>query len=238
MEVWLSKADGSEPTQLTHGPGRRQCAPSWSPDGQTIAFESLAADGRWAIWTIEPRTGTTRQLTAEPGESHAPSWSRDGQWILFSSDRDGARDIWRMRVDGGAKERLTHGGSGLAAVETFDGRFLVYQPATRHTHGPANAPLLAQPLVGGPPQEIVSCVMGSSFTVGRRGVYHVPCRDGASAELHVVDPATGARQLIGRLDAYQSNTPSGLTIAPDERTILYDRLVSASEDVILIQNFR
>ena len=39
-EIWLAAADGSNPTQLTHGPGRWQGSPRWSPDGRRIAFDS------------------------------------------------------------------------------------------------------------------------------------------------------------------------------------------------------
>ena len=53
MEVWVAGADGSEPAQLTHGPGRWQGSPAWSPDGRHIAFDSQAADGSWHIWTVD-----------------------------------------------------------------------------------------------------------------------------------------------------------------------------------------
>jgi hypothetical protein len=32
--------------------------------------------------------------------------------------------------------------------------------------------------------------------------------------------------------------PSGFEVSPDERTILYDRLVSAGEDLMMMENFR
>lgn len=36
-----------------------------------------------------------------------PSFSMDGQWIVFTSERDGSADIYRVRKDGSALERLT-----------------------------------------------------------------------------------------------------------------------------------
>ena len=35
-EVWTAAADGSRPQQLTHGPGRYQGSPHWSPDDSTL----------------------------------------------------------------------------------------------------------------------------------------------------------------------------------------------------------
>ena len=36
-----------------------------------------------------------------------PAWSRDGQWIVFTSERNGSADLYRVKPDGSALERLT-----------------------------------------------------------------------------------------------------------------------------------
>jgi TolB protein len=36
-----------------------------------------------------------------------PSWSRDGKWIAFTSERNGSADLYRVKPDGTALERLT-----------------------------------------------------------------------------------------------------------------------------------
>ena len=61
LEIWLAAADGSNSHQLTHGPGRYQGSPSWSPDGRRIAFDSKETDGgAQAIWTIDADGGNAR----------------------------------------------------------------------------------------------------------------------------------------------------------------------------------
>ena len=45
-EVWVAGADGSDMRQLTHGPGRDQGAPFWSPDGHQLVFDSFGDDNR------------------------------------------------------------------------------------------------------------------------------------------------------------------------------------------------
>ena len=43
-----------------------------------------------------------------PGQSdYNASFSFDGQWVVFTSERSGSADVFRVRVDGTALERLT-----------------------------------------------------------------------------------------------------------------------------------
>lgn len=239
MEVWIAASDGSTPRQLTRGPGERQCSPSWAPDGRRIAFESLGPDGRSSIWMIGVDDGTSRQMTTGAGDHHAPSWSRDGQWLYFSWDGGHGRDIWRVHVATGETERVTHGGSGPVARETSDGRVVLYQPgAAGHPDAAFDAPLMAQPLDGGASLRLIPCVMGTAFAVGRRGVYFVPCQQGPNVSVEFVDLATSDRRQGAVLEAFQASMPSGFEVSPDERSILYERLVSASEDLMVIENFR
>ncbi|HET9270650.1 MAG TPA: winged helix-turn-helix domain-containing protein [Vicinamibacterales bacterium] len=243
LEVWTAGMDGLAASRLTHGPGRAQCAPAWSPDGGVVAFESLGNDGRWHIWSIDARGGPARQLTTSAGDQHAPSWSRDGRWVYFSWDEPGGRDIWRVPAGGGAPARITRGGSGVTAVESLDGKTLVYQPsAPGLPHDPTNAPLLAQPLAGGAPRQIAPCVMSTAFAVAASGVYYVQCANPAvpvaDADVVVVDARTGQTRRVGRLERYRNAMPASFAVSRDGQTILYGRLVSASEDLMLLENFK
>jgi Tol biopolymer transport system component len=239
MEIWIAAADGSAPRQLTRGPGKWQCSPSWSPDGRTVAFESLGADGRWSVWRIGIEDGEMREVTTHEGDHNAPTWSRDGQWLYFSSDRGNGRDIWRVRTSGSRPERVTQDGSGVIATETLDGRVLLYQPRTvSQPHDPINAPLMAQPLDGGAPRQIVACVLGTAFAAGPRGVYYVPCQRAIAPDVYLLNTATGDRQRLGALERYQNNMPSGFVVSPDGDAILYNRFVSDSEDLVVVENFR
>ena len=242
LEVWTAGRDGTSASQLTHGPGRAQCAPAWSPDGGSVAFESLGGEGRWHIWSIDARGGAARQLTGDAGDQQSPSWSHDGRWVYFSWDQQSGRDIWRVPSGGGARERMTAQGSGLTAVESLDGKTLFYQSrAPGRPHEPTNAPLLAQSLAGGAPREIAACVMSTAFAAGEAGVYYVPCADhatsGGDPEVVVV-AHTGQISRLGRLERYQNTMPASFTVSRDGQAILYGRLVSASEDLMLIENFK
>ncbi|MBX7150827.1 BamA/TamA family outer membrane protein [bacterium] len=67
-------------------------SPSWSPDGQSIAFSGLAVSGDDDLYTIkvsdDDDDGTIRKLTNDFYDDKDPAWSPDGKFIVFSSDRN------------------------------------------------------------------------------------------------------------------------------------------------------
>jgi serine/threonine protein kinase len=228
-EIWLAGADGSNPMQLTHGPGTWQGSPRWSPDGQRIAFDSQSEDGKWGIWTIDADGGSPRRLTLDPGNENMPSWSRDGRWIYFRSDRTGGLEIWRIPATGGSEERVTHDGGSLA-YESADGKTLFF------TRANGDAPVFALPLAGGPERKVLECVL-AGFAVGPAGVYHLGCSaDLRAVPLYLLDPVTGRDRLLGKLD--QASPANGLTVSPDGKTILYVKVENQGSDLMMIENFR
>lgn len=242
-EIWIADADGSRPEQLTRGPGRWQCSPAWSRDGGSVAFESRSATGESQIYSIDLNVRQPRQLTTGKGDRKVPTWSRSGAWIYFSWDQGSGRDIWRVSRSGGSPERITTGGSGLAGRESSDGTSLFYLgPSTMRLHEPTDAALLARPLKGGEPREVVGCIRGTAFAVGERAIFYIPCRsvpdDGAAPTVISVELSSGKQQPLGKLVGYENGMPSGFSASPDGRTFLYNRLVSRGEDLMLIENFR
>ena len=225
----VASADGSSPQQLTHGPGTAQSAPAWSPDGRRIAFHALRANGHWDVWLMEGDGGMPRQLTMDPGDEQMPTWSRDGRWIYFSSDRGGRPEIWRMPASGGTSERVTHGGTGVVARESVDGKAIVYQAAED------DSPLLALPLTGGPARQLVACVKSQGFAIGAAGIYYASCDTGPESFMHLLDPVTGRDQVLASVrEPFNWN---GLAISPDGRTMLVHRYTE-NADLMLIENFR
>ena len=262
-EIWLASADGSGARQLTYGPGTRQTLPAWSPDGRQIAFESTGANGFADIWVIPADGGVPRRVTTDPGEENAPAWSRDGTRIYFLSDRDGdeiwdGHDTWQVPAEGGPSTRVTPGGSSSLVFESADGKALIYQSRivyesadgkTYPTLG--DSPLLAVPVNGGTPRQVVPCVRFQSFAVVNAGVYYSPCgsrrdRDQSNGfiqtwapdseiPIHVLEPSTGHVRILASVKA--PFDPTRLAVSPDGKTILVHRNTSIS-DLMLIENFR
>lgn len=76
--------------------------PSWSPDGQSLAFSS---QGR--LWVIPVEGGTARQLSTGPGYHSQPSWSPDGRYIAYTADVDLNLDIFILDRESGESRRVT-----------------------------------------------------------------------------------------------------------------------------------
>ena len=103
---------------------------AWSPDGNTIAFNSDRT-GEMNIWLHSIETAETRQLTKGPGGDFQANWSPDGRRIAFFSSRAGTADIWCVHVESGVEsgqlKRLTE--SQSVDVNPFfspDGEMIAY----------------------------------------------------------------------------------------------------------------
>ena len=80
--------------------------PTWSPNGQRIAFES-SSSGNWDIWVINVDGSGLTNLTHSPEDERYPAWSPNGKKIAFTSKRTGDSEVWVMNADGSKPVNLT-----------------------------------------------------------------------------------------------------------------------------------
>ncbi len=125
--LWLLDADGRHPRRLVDvQAGHLVVAPSWSPDGRTIAFARCPyvepdtrgfIENTCAVFTVSPDGTRLRELAER---SSQPVFSPDGRSIAFVSDRDEhgrlakgedeeafANELYVMDANGGNERRLT-----------------------------------------------------------------------------------------------------------------------------------
>lgn len=81
-----------------------QAAPSFSPDGQRLVYQSNS-DGNWELYLYDIAGRRPQRLTDSPEEEQDPSWSPDGRWILCTVHAPGIhgsppRDILLVGLDG------------------------------------------------------------------------------------------------------------------------------------------
>jgi len=230
-EIWLAAADGSNPTQLTHGPGLWQGSPRWSPDGHRIAFDSYDEDGHSDVWMVGADGGSLRRLTSSPAAHNSPTWSHDGRFVYFTSQRAGTETIWRVPAAGGPEEQVTHTGGGRCEEAAY-GETLFFLRATS-----GNSPLLAVSLGGGQERTVIDCVRMRGFALGLAGVFYEGCGgDSRAVPLLLRDTATSRDRLLGTLE--RAGVGQGLTASADGKTILYTKTIGEGSDLVLIENFR
>src|SRR5262245_39576173 len=98
---------------LTTDPGY-EGEPTFSPDGQTIAYVS-DRDGNFEIYLQQISGGTAINLTRNPASDIQPAFSPDGREIAFVSNRSGTSDIFH------AAPGLPHVGGDIWVMPTLGG---------------------------------------------------------------------------------------------------------------------
>ena len=129
-DVFVADAGSGEVRAITAGPDSVFFAPTWLPDGKTIAAlgHRIPAGGgsRNDIWLFaadgsDARADGGRNLSGEhdlmpgsamnsdvtPGEEARLAASADGRWITFSAPVGGSYELWRIGTADGRLERLT-----------------------------------------------------------------------------------------------------------------------------------
>jgi Tol biopolymer transport system component len=81
-------------------------APTWSPDGNWIAF--CNHNYGVMIYKIKLNGDSLTSLTEASYGSFFPAWSSDGNWIAFETDLEspGIHYIWKMNSDGSNKTKI------------------------------------------------------------------------------------------------------------------------------------
>ena len=210
--------------------GGPQCAnPQWSPDGRTILLDSRRT-GSADLYLLQPDNGKLNRLTDHPGYEGEARWSRDGRWIYFGSNRTGRDEVWRMPAEGGVPTQITRQG-GIAAIESGDG-YLYYAK-----EAPSPNSIWRVPVDGGAEVHVVGGLSYSiNFAVGERGLYFVALTDTPDRpSVDFFDFATRKRSTLVHLD---KPFWFGMTLSPDERSLVFPLVDSAGSNLMLVDRFR
>ena len=226
-EIWISRADGSNPKQVTFTGGQQCSNPRWSPvDDRMILFDSRR-EGTADLYRLNVETGEVRRITSDPGEEVEPRWSRDGRAIYFGSTRTGRFEIWKMSADGGEAVRITRNG-GVAASESKDGKFLYY---AKNSEAPTS--IWRVPAGGGEETRVLEGLsLSLNFVVADRGLYFVAVGNAPEkTSLDFFDFGTGKRSTLLALG---QRFWYGAALSPDQRTLLYSMVDAVGSNLMVV----
>jgi serine/threonine-protein kinase len=130
-QLWVADVRTGKTRRL---PVMDAALPSWSPHGRRIAFfQRLGQVAQGHVWTVPAAGGEPAAVTGGTTRNWSPAWSPDGQYLYFVSDRGGAMNLWRVRIDEESgrpladPEPVTTPATSLAHVSvSADGKQLAY----------------------------------------------------------------------------------------------------------------
>ncbi len=108
--------------------------PCLAPGDSAIVFSAQDYGGRSDLYRARWPRGRVRleRLTDDDFDDVEPDVSPDGRWVAFASDRggrDGGYALWRISLESGAIEPLSHppAGDDRQPVYSHDGRWLAFR---------------------------------------------------------------------------------------------------------------
>lgn len=208
-QLLLADADGENQRVILESP-QPIMSPSWSPDGQWLAYVSFENRGS-AVFVQRVRTGERRQVSARAGINGAPAWSPDGTKLALTlSGSSGNLDIFVLDLGTQGLTRLTED----PAIDTEptwspDGRSIyftsdraggpqVYRVAAQGGESPKRVsfgvPYASRPRLSPDGTQL-------AMAVREGGGYRIAVQDLASSQLRVL--------TRGSLDESPSFSPNG-----------------------------
>ncbi|HUE47621.1 MAG TPA: Tol-Pal system beta propeller repeat protein TolB [Steroidobacteraceae bacterium] len=206
-------------------------SPSWSPDGQWLAYVSFETKHS-GVYVQLVRSGERRQVSARAGVNGAPEWSPDGRKLALTlGGGAGNPDIYILDLTSQDLTRITDDPAiDTEPVWAPDGHSLYF---TSDRAGSAQIyQIAAQP--GAHPKRIT---FGGSYNARPRvspdgSQLAMVTLDNGAYRIAVQDLASGTVRVLshGRLDESPSFAPNGATLIYSERDAERGALATVSTD--------
>lgn len=220
FQLWVADADG-EGAQSALASPEPIISPSWSPDGQRLAYVSFESR-KPVIYLHEIASGRRRVVANFRGSNSAPAWSPDGRTLAATLSRDGGSQLYRIDLASGEARRLaSSAGIDTEPAYSADGTALYF--VSDRAGGPQ---IYRMPAQGGPAERVTfqgTYNISPAPSPDGRWLAYI-ARVGAQFKLHLMDLQTG--QSVALTDTGADEKPS---FSPNSRLIVYATVVQGRE---------
>jgi serine/threonine protein kinase/sugar lactone lactonase YvrE len=240
FEVYVRPAGPRGSERQVTSDGQQNIEPSWSPDGKTIAYHSVARQG---IWTI-PASGSGSPHQLAPFGSR-PVWSPDGRRVAFRSvspndlawfdwGSGGGSTIFTVDADGSHLRQVTVAGNpaGQHADPSWsaDGKLLIIASLGQMgARASVNTLWMVDPASGEPKQIATGNLVNQMSPVlspdGRTVYFGAMAKDGFGIYSALLSGNAPALAL------YKTGTdvPTGIALSHDGKRLFFTRMRTVSQ---------
>jgi serine/threonine-protein kinase len=220
INSWLTRADGGAIAYVVGNPN------------QVSDWGSVAPS---AIW-VAPRGGLPVRVTDSTSLNVSPAWLPDGT-LLFVSNRDGARDIYAVRLDRsghprGSSVRLTTGLGAYSVSVSADGRIAAYDHFTlRRNIYTIPIPRSVSASLRNARQLTTGNQVIENFGISPDGKWIVFDSNIEGNQQIFVMPASGGEPRRVTRDSADNFSPE---FSPDGRQIVFHSTRNATRDIYIV----
>ena len=132
-DLFTMDISSGQTRQLTNAPSI-ETAPSFSPDGSQIVFESDRS-GAQQLYIMPAGGGEARRISFGQGRYGTPVWSPRGDLIAFTKQSNGRFHIGVMRLDGSEERLLTASFLDEGPTWAPNGRVIMFARETQGAQG-------------------------------------------------------------------------------------------------------
>jgi Tol biopolymer transport system component len=227
-QIWVSNVDGSKARQLTQVDSVEVVAAIWSADSKEAIISVRSKDlGERIYRTPVQRPAALDRLI---DGAMALSVSRDGKWLYIVKSAGNQQSILRSKLsDPQITELITP--FGAYGQESPDGRTFYF--AMKST----SKGICSQPLPRGTVSPVVPRLYRRNlFAVGRTGIFFIAPSEGTvyPSLFFQSYQATAPKRLL----AFDRQIAWGLSLSPDERSIVYSQFDVGNYDIFVVDSFR
>jgi imidazolonepropionase-like amidohydrolase/Tol biopolymer transport system component len=175
--LYLKDLPSGTPTRVTRQADHFELYPSFSRDGQRIAFVTWNDESLGSVRTIDLRSGRETILTKQPGKYLEPRFSPDGGTVVYTKSRGGfltspwhgiETGVYRVAADGrGEPARITREGTA-PQFGASGGRLFVTRTAVKE-EVELSSTLVSLGVDGSEEREVAKSERATEFAVSPDG---------------------------------------------------------------------